>query len=270
MGTCVGLLGPNGAGKSTTMRVLTAQSIADEGEVRVLDHELPRRSKAARAEMGVVPQLDNLDTTLTVEQNLVVFSHLYRVPKAERAAAIERVLDIANLSDRRDGEGRRALGRHAPAPADRARADPSAAAGAARRADRRAGPAGAPGAVGADRPAAQRGHVDPDVDALHRGGRAPLRHRHDHARRQGGRHRLAGRARRASTQGARRSRSTGRRRGWRRPRPRWRARALPHAAPARRSRCCGSTTRGGRAPAGERRPANLEDVFVLLTGEDID
>ena len=73
-GRCVGLLGPNGAGKSTTMRVLTAQSIADEGQVTVLGHELPSGSKAARAQMGVVPQLDNLDTTLTVEQNLVVFS----------------------------------------------------------------------------------------------------------------------------------------------------------------------------------------------------
>jgi lipooligosaccharide transport system ATP-binding protein len=97
-GTCVGLLGPNGAGKSTTMRILTAQTIADEGQVQVLGHELPGDSKAARAAMGVVPQLDNLDTTLTVEQNLVVFSYLYRVPKAERAAAIERVLDIAKLA----------------------------------------------------------------------------------------------------------------------------------------------------------------------------
>jgi lipooligosaccharide transport system ATP-binding protein len=100
-GTCVGLLGPNGAGKSTTMRILTAQSIADEGSVTVLGHELPGASKAARARMGVVPQLDNLDTTLTVEQNLVVFSHLYRVPRAARADAIERVLAIANLGDRR-------------------------------------------------------------------------------------------------------------------------------------------------------------------------
>ncbi len=103
-GECVGLLGPNGAGKSTTMRVLTAQSIADEGEVTVLGYPLPRRSKAARAEMGVVPQLDNLDTTLTVEQNLVVFSYLYRVPGAERQEAIERVLAIANLRDRRDAK----------------------------------------------------------------------------------------------------------------------------------------------------------------------
>ncbi|MEI6792368.1 MAG: ABC transporter ATP-binding protein [Actinomycetes bacterium] len=103
-GGCVGLLGPNGAGKSTTMRMLTAQTIADEGQITVLGHDLPGDSKAARARMGVVPQLDNLDTTLTVEQNLVVFSHLYRVPKANRKAAVERVLKIANLGERRDAK----------------------------------------------------------------------------------------------------------------------------------------------------------------------
>jgi lipooligosaccharide transport system ATP-binding protein len=100
-GTCVGLLGPNGAGKSTTMRLLTAQAIADEGELEVLGFTLPRESKAARAEMGVVPQLDNLDTTLTVEQNLLVFTHLYRIPREERRDAIERALGVANLRERR-------------------------------------------------------------------------------------------------------------------------------------------------------------------------
>jgi lipooligosaccharide transport system ATP-binding protein len=100
-GTCVGLLGPNGAGKSTTMRLLTAQAIADEGHIEVLGFKLPRESKAARAEMGVVPQLDNLDTTLTVEQNLLVFTHLYRIPREERRAAIERALGVANLRERR-------------------------------------------------------------------------------------------------------------------------------------------------------------------------
>jgi lipooligosaccharide transport system ATP-binding protein len=100
-GTCVGLLGPNGAGKSTTMKALTAQVIADEGELEVLGHSLPEDSKQARAQMGVVPQLDNLDVSLTVEQNLLVFAHLYRVPASERAAAIERGLEIANLADRR-------------------------------------------------------------------------------------------------------------------------------------------------------------------------
>ena len=101
-GTCVGLLGPNGAGKSTTMRMLTAQSIADEGELEVLGYPLPQDSKQARAQCGVVPQLDNLDTTLTVEQNLLVFSHLYRIRHHDRQEAIERSLELANLKDRRD------------------------------------------------------------------------------------------------------------------------------------------------------------------------
>jgi lipooligosaccharide transport system ATP-binding protein len=99
-GTCVGLLGPNGAGKSTTMRLLTAQAIADAGEIEVLGRTLPGDSKAARAEMGVVPQLDNLDVSLTVEQNLLVFTYLYRVPRSERRAAMDRALEIANLRDR--------------------------------------------------------------------------------------------------------------------------------------------------------------------------
>src|SRR6266487_5879161 len=103
-GTCVGLLGPNGAGKSTTMKALTAQVIPDEGELQVLGHRLPDDSKQARAEMGVVPQLDNLDVSLTVEQNLLVFAHLYRVPKDERAEAVERALGIAMLGDRRESK----------------------------------------------------------------------------------------------------------------------------------------------------------------------
>ncbi|HUR84293.1 MAG TPA: ABC transporter ATP-binding protein [Solirubrobacteraceae bacterium] len=100
-GSCVGLLGPNGAGKSTTMKMLTAQVIADSGEIEVLGHTLPGESKVARAQMGVVPQLDNLDATLTVEQNLRVFAHLYRLGRAERGPAIARALQIAKLTERR-------------------------------------------------------------------------------------------------------------------------------------------------------------------------
>ncbi|HSD01185.1 MAG TPA: ABC transporter ATP-binding protein [Gaiellales bacterium] len=100
-GTCVGLLGPNGAGKSTTMKMLTAQAIADEGELEVLGYRLPGESKQARAECGVVPQLDNLDVTLTVEQNLRVFAWLYRLGRHERGPAVERALEIANLVHRR-------------------------------------------------------------------------------------------------------------------------------------------------------------------------
>jgi lipooligosaccharide transport system ATP-binding protein len=98
-GICLGLLGPNGAGKSTTMRLLTGQAIADAGELRVLGHELPEDAKAARAEMGVVPQLDNLDVDVTVEDNLAIFARLYRVPDV--GAAVDRGLDLARLRKRR-------------------------------------------------------------------------------------------------------------------------------------------------------------------------
>jgi lipooligosaccharide transport system ATP-binding protein len=101
-GVCFGLLGPNGAGKSTTMRMLTAQALADEGRITVLGYELPRESKQARLEMGVVPQLDNLDVELTCRQILTVFARLYRVPRAQRAEAVEQALELANLVQRAD------------------------------------------------------------------------------------------------------------------------------------------------------------------------
>ncbi|MFD6949338.1 multidrug ABC transporter ATP-binding protein [Nocardiopsis sp. TSRI0078] len=99
-GVVLGLLGPNGAGKSTTMKMLTAQALADEGEIRILGHGIPAESKWARARMGVVPQHDNLDEELTVEQNLRMFSFLYRVPRRRRNEAIARAMRLAQLSDR--------------------------------------------------------------------------------------------------------------------------------------------------------------------------
>ena len=98
-GICLGLLGPNGAGKSTTMRMLTGQAIATEGSLRVLGHELPAEAKEARAEMGVVPQLDNLDVDVSVQDNLAVFARLYRVKDVR--AAVDRGLELARLTERR-------------------------------------------------------------------------------------------------------------------------------------------------------------------------
>ena len=101
-GICLGLLGPNGAGKSTTMRLLTGQAHPDSGELNVLGHELPGDAKAARAEMGVVPQLDNLDVDVTVEDNLAVYARLYRVEDV--GGAVDRGLALARLTDRRKDE----------------------------------------------------------------------------------------------------------------------------------------------------------------------
>ena len=99
-GLCYGLLGPNGAGKSTTMRILTGQAVADGGSIEVLGHRLPAESKLARARMGVCPQESNLDVDLGVRDVLEVFARLYRVPSRERGAAVDRALALARLEQR--------------------------------------------------------------------------------------------------------------------------------------------------------------------------
>src|SRR5688572_6789203 len=98
-GICLGLLGADGAGKSASMRLLTGQAIADEGEITVLGHELPAEAKVARGEMGVVPQLDNLDVDVAVEDNLAVFARLYRVKDV--GAAVDYGLQLSRLDGRR-------------------------------------------------------------------------------------------------------------------------------------------------------------------------
>jgi lipooligosaccharide transport system ATP-binding protein len=101
LGTCVGLLGPNGAGKTTTMGALCGLVRPDAGEITVLGHRLPDDGKRARGAMGVVPQHDDIDPALTVEQNLRGAAWLYRVPGPGRNAAVDDALDVARLADRR-------------------------------------------------------------------------------------------------------------------------------------------------------------------------
>ena len=101
-GACYGLLGPNGAGKSTAMRILTGQAIADAGRIEVLGYELPAQSKLARARMGVVPQDSNLDIDLCVRDVLYVFARLYRVPAGSRSEAVQRALALSGLAARAD------------------------------------------------------------------------------------------------------------------------------------------------------------------------
>jgi len=99
-GICMGLLGPNGAGKSTTMRMLTGQAVPTAGTIEVLGYEIPRQSKQARARMGVVPQRENLDDDLTVRQNVTMWATLLRVPRRTRDDAVDRALGAAQLTDR--------------------------------------------------------------------------------------------------------------------------------------------------------------------------
>ena len=103
-GICMGLLGPNGAGKSTTMRMLTGQALPDSGDIRVLGLSVPKQSKQARARMGVVPQHENLDEELTCRQNVSIWATLLRVHRRDREQAVDRVLAAAQLTDRADAK----------------------------------------------------------------------------------------------------------------------------------------------------------------------
>ncbi|MBU4611621.1 ATP-binding cassette domain-containing protein [Achromobacter sp. GG226] len=100
-GECYGLLGPNGAGKTTTLRALLGLTPFDGGRIDVLGHAIPVQAQAARARVGVVPQLDSLDPDFTVEENLLVFGRYFGMSSAQVRARIPELLDFAALSAKR-------------------------------------------------------------------------------------------------------------------------------------------------------------------------
>jgi len=101
-GECFGLLGPNGAGKTTTLRLLLGLIAPDAGELRLLDHVVPEQSRAARLRVGVVPQMDNLDPDFTVAENLLVYGRYFGMSDAAVEARLPELLEFANLAQKRD------------------------------------------------------------------------------------------------------------------------------------------------------------------------
>ena len=101
-GACFGILGPNGAGKSSTLRILTAISPASSGQVVIDGLDVAKHPRLVKARLGVVPQEEDLDTDLPVLQNLLVYSRYFRMP---RQLALESALEALNffeLGDRAD------------------------------------------------------------------------------------------------------------------------------------------------------------------------
>jgi lipooligosaccharide transport system ATP-binding protein len=101
-GECFGLLGPNGAGKTTTLRMLLGLIEPDAGEVRVLGLPVPRAARKARIRIGVVPQMDNLDPDFTVEENLLVYGRYFGMRDEEIRARLPMLLDFASLAHKKD------------------------------------------------------------------------------------------------------------------------------------------------------------------------
>ena len=97
-----GLLGPNGAGKSTTMRIIAATSQRTSGQVLVLGKDPEIEGPQIRAHLGVVPQQDNLDTQLTVTENLYIYGRYFGLSRKFIHSKIGELLEFAQLEEKRD------------------------------------------------------------------------------------------------------------------------------------------------------------------------
>jgi lipooligosaccharide transport system ATP-binding protein len=99
-GQCYGLLGPNGAGKTTTLKLCLGLTDPQAGEIHLLGHPVPAEARIARFRVGVVPQFDNLDPDFTVAENLLVYGRYFGLRDSEVAARVPQLLEFAGLSGR--------------------------------------------------------------------------------------------------------------------------------------------------------------------------
>ena len=98
-GEVFGLLGPNGAGKSTLIRMLTTLLLPTSGVGRVAGFDVAKQADDVRRAIGVIPQAMTSDTELSVEENLIIFSKLYGVPRARRKVLIDELLAAVDLTE---------------------------------------------------------------------------------------------------------------------------------------------------------------------------
>ena len=101
-GECYGLLGPNGAGKTTTMRLCLGLTAPVAGSISLLGRPVPQQAREARLKVGVVPQLDNLDPDFTVAENLLVYGRYFGMSEAAIRSRIPELLEFAGLGTRGD------------------------------------------------------------------------------------------------------------------------------------------------------------------------
>jgi lipooligosaccharide transport system ATP-binding protein len=97
-GECFGLLGPNGAGKTTTLRCCLGLATADAGSITLVGEPVPARAREARVRVGVVPQFDNLDPDFSAAENLLVFGRYFGLPDKLIRSRIPQLLEFAGLA----------------------------------------------------------------------------------------------------------------------------------------------------------------------------
>lgn len=101
-GECLGFLGPNGAGKSTTINMLLGLVHKSSGKISMLGFDIPEQHREARKKTGVVPQEDSLDPDLTVEENLITYAGYFHIPRKIALKKSGELLDFFALANRRN------------------------------------------------------------------------------------------------------------------------------------------------------------------------
>lgn len=103
-GECLGVIGPNGAGKTTTIRMCLGLTEPDAGAIHALGLHMPRDALAIKAQLGVVSQFDTLDPDFTCAENLVVYGRYFAMREAAIRARIPQLLDFAALAHKADAK----------------------------------------------------------------------------------------------------------------------------------------------------------------------
>ncbi len=101
-GECFGFLGPNGAGKTSTMKMIYGAVGVTEGSLTVLGRDVGSDLREIKRRLGVVPQEDNLDTEISVVENLVVFARYFGIAGAEARRRADELLRFFQLDEKRD------------------------------------------------------------------------------------------------------------------------------------------------------------------------
>jgi len=101
-GDCFGLLGPNGAGKTTTLRCCLGLIDPDGGQIEMVGEPVPKAAREARVRVGVVPQMDNLDPDFTVRENLLIYGRYFGLARDVLEQRIPGLLEFAGLASKRD------------------------------------------------------------------------------------------------------------------------------------------------------------------------
>ena len=97
-GECLGVIGPNGAGKTTTIRMCLGLTTPDAGSITAFGLDMPRDALAIKAQLGVVSQMDTLDPDFSCAENLLVYGRYFGMSRAQIAPRIPQLLDFAALA----------------------------------------------------------------------------------------------------------------------------------------------------------------------------